>query len=690
MSHPQGPVNADFFNRPPKREAYDVIVDSANRNKVLYPCSNDFRIALPLCPLKQIRNVGIFFMTLVKTETTIHADKLDSRGKCMSEYSSGNQVLRFNEGIKLHSGNRIARFAVGSANEAVSLPKTLQEVCACKVALVADRLAVTTPNPHSYTVGQIVQLIGYPYIPDCADYADCTDPNTQYEVVEIPGPNLVYLLPLDLRFSLGDCCDASIRYPDAKLCPLEPCDSPRLLMGPLQDQEALAQLIEQTYNAQHMIDGRQIAVTWNPADGLYSVESNTGAPAYFSPTLIGDGNESFSATVPVGNYTPTELGTALQTALNQPTVVVGVNDKFEFRETNSSTVYSVTLPAGTYTPESLALEIAAQMNAQVGIVNEYSVCYDQSRGCFLIAGSTMTFELRLAAFPGFAALIGYVPLDQGGALSYASQLPVFYPAAKGDGSRLRPFFRSNNRYAVHYDATRKQYTILLNGQPENSLLTVTPLDDSGSIVRTAHPHGLDIDDIVFVNNPASGGPFAIASGLYVVECVVSATEVRLNMAVCSTAGPVGSEISLPPGTTFGSIPLPFNIDFAQPRSGILDLLGLEPASKQDQTVYRSTRDCLACQPLYLLVQIPEFQHSRLWAQFKLDGPPQKFFARLDADFDEHTYELTCVPEAVAEDLFIGTDLNLTNITVKIYKPDGTLYDTGNCDWSMWLRFVVEK
>lgn len=687
MSHPQGPVSGENFNRDPKRESYDVIIDSSNRDKVLYPESNDFRIPLPICPLKNIRNIGIFFMTLVKTETTIHGDKLGDNGKTLPEYSPGNQLLRFNEGIRIHNGNRIARFKVGDRNVAVSLPKTTQEVCADKVSLVNDRIVVVTPNPHNYMLGQVLQLFGYPYIPDCADYAGCTDPNTEYEVIEITGPNTVYLLPLDHRFSLGNVCDGLTPNPDAELCALGPCDSPRLLLGPLQGQEDLAQLVQDTYNTTHAGDGIEITITWNPDEGVYVVENNANIPAFVAPVLLGDGNESYTATVSTGNYTPDGLATALQTALNQPTVVLDENDEFAFREMNSATVHTVKLPPGTYTPETLAIEIAAQMNAALDIVNEYEVCYDQSLACFRIAGSMMAFELQFADFPGTAELLGFVPLNQGGALSYASQHRVYFPVGKGDGSKLKPFFRSNNRYQVHYDATNKQYTILLNGQPENSLVSVTPLEDSGSIAKTTHPHGLDIDDIVFVTNPPVGGPFAIATGLYIVECVISATEVRLNMAVCG--GTPGMEIGLPAGTIFGSIPLPFNIDFAQPRSGMLELLGMVPASKQDQTWYRSTRNCISCQPLYLLVQIPEFIHSRLWAQYQLDGPPQKFFARLDADFDERTYELTNVPETILESLFIGTTIQLDKITVRIIKPDGALYDTARCDWSMWLRFVIE-
>lgn len=686
MSHPQGPVNESSFNRRPKREAYDVIIDSANRDKVRYPESNDFKIAVPICLLKNVRNIGIFFMTLVKTETTIHADKLDQNGKLIDGYTSGNQILRFNEGITIHNSNRTVRFQIGYANQVVNLPKTVQELCPTKIELVADRVCVTTPFPHNYIVGQSVQLFGYPFIPDCADYAGCTDPNTSYTVVEIPSITQVCLLADDRRFSLGNDCTGTVRNPDAILCPIGPCDSPRLLLGPLENQEQLAELVEKTFNYVNRAIGVQIKVTWDPEVGLYTIENNQDKPAFVTPTLLGEGNESYTAVVPVGNYSPNELATAIEMAMNQIIIRTGINDEFKFREIDKVAVHTVTLPAGSYTPETLAMEIASQMNSKVGISNEYMACYNFERDCFIISGSAISFELLLADYPEFAKLIGFVPLDQGGAVSYASQIPIIYPFIKGDGKQ-KPYFRSNNHYLVAYDSTNKQFTIVQSGQQENSLVSVTPLADSGSIVRTSFPHGLDIDDLVFVRNPEMGGPFSIASGIYVVECVISATEVRLNMAVCG--GAAGVEQPLPADTVFGSLPLPFNIDFAQPHSPILDLLGIVPSSKVDQTVYRSTKMCLACQPLYLLVQIPEFIHSRLWAQFEFDGPPQKFFCRLDADFDERTYTLTQVPEAVNEDLFIGTTMNITNITIKIYKPDGTLYDTARCDWSMWLRFIVE-
>lgn len=685
MSHPQGPTNDQYFNRNPKRESYDVIVDSANRDKVRYPESNNFKIDVPICLLKNIRNVGIFYMTLVKTESTIHADKLDGNGKPIEGYTSGNQQLRFNEGIHINNANRQVPFRLGVSNEVINLPKTVQETCPLEFKLVADRLSVTTPYPHNYRIGQSLQLFGYPYVPGCPDYANCVDPNTTYKVVEIPNNVTVYLLPDDLRFSLGNLCDGTVRNPDVNLCPINVCDSPRLLLGPLNDQEELAQLAQDTYNYVNKSRGVQIWVTWDPAVGVYTIENNQGYEPFVTASLLGQGSESYTATVPVGNYSPSELAVALEMAMNQPIVIAGVNDTFEFREIDSATVHSVTLPAGSYTPETLAMEMAAQMNAAAGITNEYSVCYNNTLGCFVIAGNTVSFELRLKAHPEFAKLIGFVPIDQAGFQSYASQRPVFYPFIKGDGSKLSPFFRSNNHYKVHYDVVNRRYTIVADGQQENSIVGVTPLADSGSVVRTAVPHGLDLGDLVFVMNPPAG---VFAAGIYIVECVISATEVRLNMAVCG--GAPGVEQPVPPGTIFASIPLPFNIDFAQPHSGILDLLGLVPASKQDQTVYQSTKVCLICQPLYLLVQVPEFVHSRLWAQFQFDGPPQKFFARLDADFDERTYDLTCVPEAVNESLFIGQTIDINTITIKIYKPDGNLYDTNRCDWSMWLRFIVEK
>ena len=687
MSNPQGPANEEFFNRNPKREVYDIIVDSANRDKVRYPESNDFKIKIPApCLLKQVRNVGIFFMTLVKSEPTIHGDKKNPQSS--KDYSHSNQELRFNEGIRIHNGNRQVFFKVGVYNHVINLPKTVQETCPTEFKLVADRVSVTTAFPHDYIIGQSLQLFGYPYIPDCADYAGCTDPNTTYTVVEIPNSTTVYLLPDDLRFSIGNLCDGTVRDPDAILCPINKCDSPRLLLGPLKDQHELAKLAEDTFNYANQAFDLRINVTWDEANGIYVIENNQGEEPFYTPTLLGAGFESYSAIVPVGNYTPAELAPALERAMNQPIIVAGVNDTFKFREIDSMTVYTVTLPAGSYTPETLAMEIAAQMNSQVGIENTYSVCYNAQLGCFIISSDNIWFELQLKEYPEFAALIGFIPVDQAGFKSYASQRPIFYPAAKGDGSAEAPFYRSNNHYKVHYDPIAKMYTIVASGQQENTLVGVTPLDDSGSIGRTGVPHGLDLGDLVFVMNPKTGGPFVIADGIYIVECVISATEVRLNMAVCG--GTPGVEIPLPADTIFGSIPLPFNIDFALPRSGILDLLGLVPASKQEQTVYKSTKTCIICQPLYLLVEVPQFENSRLWAQFELDGPTQKFFARLDADFDERTYDLTMVPPPIDESLFIGKTLNLDVIDIRIWKPDGTLYDTNRCDWSMWLRFVVEK
>lgn len=689
MSNPQGPVNAEFFNRIPKRESHDVIIDSANRNKVEYPESNNFKIQLPICAIKQVRNVGVFFMTLVKTEKTIHGSKVVG-GNANESYSEGNQKLAFNEGIRIYPGNQTVKFRLNYINYEVRLPTTLQSIY--KVSQSNDRICVTTPGPHNYLVGQTVQMIGYPYVANCASFADYTDPNTEYEVVEITAPNIVYLLAVDRRFSAGDeCCLTG--DPLAQLPPLGVCDTPRLLFGPLQDQEDLADLTQSIFNAQQQCSDNpiHISVVWNPDQGLYTIDSSIAKEPFTTPTLLHEGTESYVATIPVGDYSEAELATALQVALNQPLVKAGVNDKLQFQELNSSVVHTIQLAPGTYTPETLAFELQTLMNNQPGITNTYCVCYDPVFQGFSFSAKIMTFTLFFSRDQGTAALLGFCPIDQGSALSYESQNPVYSPQqqiTQQQGKNVR----SNNLYSVHYDNKQRVYTIILNGQPSNYLLTVTPCTSGGaSIVETAHPHGLDVEDIVFVNDEQAAASGIINAGLYVVEQVLGSRRVVLNMTICPEAYTDPSlPIPLAPTISFGSIPLPFNIDFSQPHSPILDLLGIVPSSKQSQTVYRSTRDCLHCQPLYLLVEIPEFLNSRLWAQYKYDGPPQKFFARLDADFEDHTYTLTQVPEPIHEDLFIGTALNLTTITIRIWKPDGTLYDTNRCDWSMWLRLVGEK
>lgn len=690
MANPQGPVNEEFFNRRPKRESHDFIIDSANRDKVLYPESNNFKIALPICAIKNVRNTGIFFMTLVKTEKTIHGNKIGVNGQVDEGYSTGNQTLAFNEGIRIYNGNQYVKFRINSYNYEVRLPLTLQPIL--KAMMSNDRLCITTSNPHHYIVGQTVKLIGYPYVSNCATYSTYTDPNTEYQVVEIPSPNVVCLLALDRRHSLGDECCQLGADPDALLPPLGPCAAPLLLFGPLQDQEELAKLTETTFNAQQTAVEDFISVTWNADRGQYTIESSQTPVPFITKSLLADNTEAYIATVPIGDYSSAELARALQTALNQPLVQLGVNDTLEFQEINSSIVHTITLAAGTYTPETLALEIQTLMNAQPGLTNTYCVNYDPDLNCYLIDGNNMAFTLFFSKYPGIAELLGFVPIDQGGAVSYASQSTIYSPRQQTTQQRSG-FTRSNNLYSVHYDSKQRVFTILLNGQPANYLVSVTPCADAVglAIVETANPHGLDLEDIVFIGDEQAAASGIINPGLYVVEQVISSRKVLLNLTVCPDAYTDPSlPIPLANTVSFGSIPWPFNINFAQPHTPILDLLGIVPTSKQSQTVYRSTKDCLHCQPLYLLVEIPEFVNSRLWAQYSLGSPAQKFCARLDADFDDHTYTLTTVPEPIHEDLFIGSVLNLTSITIRIWKPDGKLYDTNRCDWSMWMRFVEEK
>jgi hypothetical protein len=140
--------------------------------------------------------------------------------------------------------------------------------------------------------------------------------------------------------------------------------------------------------------------------------------------------------------------------------------------------------------------------------------------------------------------------------------------------------------------------------------------------------------------------------------------------------------------------------FGAHQSDLCRLLGFaQPFRALGSSTYTSF-----CMPVFsgvpfVMVRFVEIP-GVLWHQFSRDQNAQQFFVRLETDTNDdcddfepsasHYFQPLLLPNRIREDQIVGVAPNLDLITVQLFNPDGTLYNTRGVDHSFVLRLYIEK
>lgn len=675
--------NPDFFDRPPHYRHFNFIIDSKNRDKNKYVESNDFCIKLPIPNQKNVRDFKICHMTIPKTESKIYIPQNRNKGTKTSgfEYDLSNNILNFNEGITIDNSNNLFNMSFETKNIKFYIPKTLTEVIPLSITKANGQLKMKTCNSHYFKEHQHVRLIGYPYSDACND-GTTFNPNGIYEVVQIIDNYNICLSPPQ-----ETCVEPGL--PDAFLPEIDSCDKPFLMIDPHIDNHKYAQFVEDygtamcgncpgVFSVEYDDDEGKFVVSYKSENGIIHTNKNDNL------TFVK--NKDIQAYLPPGNYDEEELASVIEFALNQPTIVDGVNDTFNFTSyTMENTIenFTITLSPGTYTPETLIMEIVNLMNdaTQKDI---YTGNYDIEKNVFCIMTSDASvFDLNLSEYPEFAKLIGFLQIDHKNLSIYCSQCKVYFPAYATANSKCTKI-RSKGIYTVNYDKSKNKYSILKSGNIGAQILTVQKISLGTSKIETVGPHGFEVGDIIIVYVDQNEDRFS--SDIYVVTDICGPTMFHLNMSFCDD----GDDPVQIDNAFVTTITTPFIINDHQNCGdySLSNVLGLKMVDHPEQPYYCSTKVCFEWNPSYLLVQIPEL-FPKIEAVFEHCGPTQEFVARLDCDQDDNVYKLTdCCFDSCNE--FISKTLNIDQLTIRIVKPNGKLYDTMGCDFSLYCSMVVEN
>ena len=672
-------LNEAAFNRAPRRQAFDINIDSANRDKALYPNSNDYRVKIAGAPYKNVRSADILQMRVPQPEGLVPHMSLPTyvRDSHKGEHTShtrnhahaqdeGSDTFAYQEAFYIGPSNDLFKFTDGIGHPySVRLPHTLTKVDAFRVE--DGLLIVRTCGPARLLVHCSVELI--------SAFASRGEGvlNQEYVVVEVCDEHTVVLQPVE-------CVTL-----DPELCG----KSGYLFLAPSANAHELAQYLVGLFKLKY--PHVEFDILYDAKEGVYSLYKPSGLER--RGCLLGNGEDVIECKIPAGAHQLEEVAMLLQRMLNPPEIHKD-NDKLVFALRFGAEL-TVQLEHGFYKPETLIAHIAERMSELSG-ATFYGV-YSSEHGQFTLfsgeydertrACDGPLFSLYFQKCVGLAYTLGFPPVLLSDRNHYSSKECVHYRGSKA-AYQAGCGYSSTNVYAVALDPIRSDFTISRAGTLEATMQSVRALTETSAVIKFSGPHAFSCNDVVAVHAPNNSCPFD--AGLYVVEKCLAWDEIALAMHV---RGELGKSYAC--DAVVEAAPKPFTLPMHLAQCGIAQILGFERFDHIDaDCVYVSDSKCLPTGELYLLLDSPELletdvnQNRRLFHQFARGEPYRTFVGRLDRYITSTAFEFTQsgVPQI---DKFVGKTVTLDEITIRLFRSDGKLYDTQGCDHSLVLRVVTE-
>lgn len=379
----------------------------------------------------------------------------------------------------------------------------------------------------------------------------------------------------------------------------------------------------------------------------------------------------------------------------------------------------VVIPSGCYTPERLAAQIADQIN-QYSTNDCVSGTWDPCTGRYTFCSICRPMSFLWTKSPALANLLGFALCDLMDERKITSSFvthPFPCPTDVSNANSLCgcPPLHSVHHYCVTVDGPSNTATIKQSGavtfQIKSYQRVVNECDTFPSHVLRLildRPHCFEPCDTVQLSPCVPDGcppemlPFTF--GLYGVVCsrpIVDCDDDPFTILslgyMCDIVDASPVELQKPAyvqGFTTG-----FNVfwpttnlqDPCVTCDSIAKGLGFSTTSGLSGNCVYFSNAAFQLSPLndYILMRINDCD-GRLLHQTRRRQSYETYFARLDLDASQHAWRANRYHDPFETNPFYGASFNLSTLRIRLFKPDGSLYETNRADHSFVLRVYTER